>query len=248
VERGYKFRAYPNAKQQNLIEQTFDAKRYVWNELLATQAIAYSVGHKKISAYDWCHDVVILKKNKSWLKVPDKWALTTACEDLEDAFRKFFKGAGYPKFKKKYGEQSYKSTNSNNSIEFKDSKIKLPKVGWIKVRGYDSIKGRISSAIVRRDSCGDYYISLCCVDIEKPKFARTDKAVGIDLGIKDRATTSDGIKFKNNKRLAKEEKQLKLLQHRLSKKTKGSKNREKARKRLAKLERKISRQRKDDIH
>lgn len=249
MERAYKFRAYPTKEQKQKIVQMFGAKRFVYNMMLADQELAYSLGKKGVSYVDMAHELVKEKNQTEWLKEADKWALQNACKDLEQAYKNFFvKRAEYPKFKKKHDTQSYRTTNSNNNIEYKDGKIKLPKLKWLKLKGYSEIKGRILNATISMDRCGDFYVSVVCTDIEQPKFERTDKYVGVDLGIKDIAITSDGAKYKNNKYLGKSERRIVWYQRKLSRKTKGSKNRIKAMRKLAVATRKVARQRLDSIH
>lgn len=249
MERAYKFRVYPTKEQKQKMVQMFGAKRFVYNMMLADQELAYSVGKRGVSYSDMSRELTKEKQQTVWLRKADKWVLQNACRDLEKAYKNFFeKRAKYPHFKKKHGYQSYRTTNSNNSIEFRNGKLKLPKLRWMKVKGHSKIKGRILNATVSMDTCGDFCVSVACADIEQPKFERTDKYVGVDLGIKDLAITSDGDKYENHKYLIKSEKRIVWYQKLLSRKTKGSKNRDKARRILAKSIRKVARQRLDSIH
>ena len=165
---------------------------------------------------------------------------------LDKAYKNFFSGSGYPKFKsKKDNRKSYRTNYTNNNIEFLDKWIKVPKLGRLKIRDKIKPQGRIINATITQVPSGKYYISLCCTDVEVEKLESTNKNVGIDLGIKDFAITSDEISIENPKYLQKSLNKLAILQRKLSRKPKGSSNRNKARIKIAKLFEKISNQRED---
>ena len=138
---------------------------------------------------------------------------------------------------------------TNNNIVFLGNKIKLPKIGKIKIRDkYCQIEGRILSATVSQTPSGKYYVALCCTDVPQPEFIKTNKYVGLDLGIKDFVITSDAVKYSNSKYLQKSLTRLAKLQRELSRKTKGSSNWEKARVKVAKLHERIANQRHNLLH
>ena len=193
-----------------------------------------------------------IKKRKKWLKEPDKSSLQNALKNLDTAYKNFFnrQKAGFPKFKsKKNRYKSYKTNMTNNNIVFLRNKIKLPKIGKIKIRDkYCQIEGRILSATVSQTPSGKYYVALCCTDLPQPEFIKTNKYVGLDLGIKDFVITSDAVKYSNPKYLQKSLTRLAKLQRELSRKTKGSSNWEKARVKVAKLHDRIASQRHNLLH
>src|SRR5699024_6087132 len=135
-----------------------------------------------------------LKKEKEWLKEPDKYSLQNALKDLDMAYKKFFKGhTGFPKFKsKKDRHRSYRTNISNNNIACLGKHIKLSKLGLVKSKGYKEIDGRILNVTVSQVPSGKYYASVCVTDIEMPTPQYPGKQVGLDLGIKDFCITSDG--------------------------------------------------------
>ena len=145
----------------------------------------------------------------------------------------------------KDNKKSYRTNYTNNNIEFLDKWIKVPKLGKLKIRDKMKPQGRIISATITEVPSGKYYISLCCTDIEVEKLESTNKNVGIDLGIKDFAITSDEALIENPKYLQKSLNKLALLQRELSRKPKGSSNRNKARIKVARLFEKITNQRED---
>ena len=245
--KAYKFRAYPNKEQQLLFAKTFGCVRFVYNYYLNKKIELYksskeSMGFNKCSA-----DLTQLKKELIWLKEVDKWSLQNSLKSLDDAYQKFFKEhSGFPKFKsKKTHNFSYTTTFTNNSIEYKNNKIKLPKVGWVKVRDKQIPQGRILNATVSQSPSGKYYISLCCTDVEIQPYESTDCVIGLDLGIKEFCITSNGEKIENPKYLKKSLAKLVKLQKELSRKSRGSSNWNKARIRVARAYEKVSNQRKD---
>ncbi|MHB9303325.1 RNA-guided endonuclease TnpB family protein, partial [Fusobacterium polymorphum] len=150
--------------------------------------------------------------------------------------KNFFSGKGYPKFKsKKDNRKSYRTNYTNNNIEFLDKWIKVPKLGKLKIRDKMKPQGRIINATITQAPSGKYYISLCCTDVEAEKLESTNKNVGIDLGIKNFAITSDEAIIENPKYLQKSLNKLAVLQRKLSRKPKGSSNRNKARIKVARL-------------
>lgn len=244
--KAYKFRFYPTKDQIIKLEHTFGCVRYVYNYFLFLRNKSYNKEQKSMSFFNCCKELTILKQEKEWLKEVDKWALQTSLKDLDTAYKNFFKGKGYPKFKsKKDNKKSYRTTYTNNNIEFLGNKIKVPKLGKLKIKGKLKPQGRILNATISQAPSGKYYISLCCTDVEIEALKSTNKKVGIDLGIKDFATTSDSISIPNPKYLQKSLNKLAILQRRLSRKSSGSSNRNKARVKVARLYEKIANQRND---
>ncbi len=250
MEKGFKFRIYPNKTQEILIQKTFGCVRYVYNHYLAKRIELYKADKTNFSYLKCSKDLTLLKQELVWLKEPDKCALQNALKDLESAFKNFFtiSNAGFPRFKSKRNiHRSYKTNCTNNNIDFVDGKIKLPKIGKVKVRDAQIPTGRILNATVSQTPSGKYYVSLCCTDIEEPVFVKTDKYIGIDLGLKEFVITSDGEKYENPKYLRSSLKKLAKLQRRMSRKTKGSQNWHKARIKVARLQEYIANQRKDSL-
>ena len=253
----YKFRLYPNNEQENLIQKTFSCCRFVYNYFLAERKTSYSENGKAPTRFQQDKELPLLKKEMKWLSDVDSTALQSSVRDLDIAYQNFFrrvklgvKPYGYPKFKKKKGyRKSYKSKCVDNIIRIVDcNHIRLPKLGSVKCAISKEVHGRILSATVSQNPSGKYFVSLCCTDVGIPPLLKTDAVVGVDLGIKDLAITSDGIKYANNKYIYKAEKQLRRLQQSLSRKTSGSNNRNKARIKVARLQEKVANQRKDNLH
>ena len=248
MEKAYKYRIYPNKEQKNLIHKSFGCSRFVYNYYLAKRKEIYEKESRNMGFFECNKDLTRLKSELMWLKEPDKNSLQNALRDLDQAYKNFFrdKSVGYPKFKsKKTHAFSYRTAFTNNNIEFVNKKIKLPKLGWIKTKSTLIPQGRILNATISQEPSGKYYVSLCCTDVEINTLSTVNKNVGIDLGIKDFAITSDGEKVPNPQYLQKSLNKLAKLQRELSRKSKGGSNWNKARIKVARLQEHIANQRKD---
>ena len=255
MECSYRFRIYPNTKQVQQIHKTFGCCRFAWNYYLAKRKEVYEQDGKTFNYYDCAKDITQVKKSLNWLREADSTALLSSLWDLDVAFQNFFRRLkrgekpGYPRFKSKHDHrQSYKSKFVGANIKILKKSVQLPKLGKVKCRISKEVKGRILSATVSRNPSGKYFVSLCCTDVEIDPLSSTGAVVGLDLGIKSFAVTSDGVEYPNHKYLAKSEKKLARLQRQLSRKTKRSNRREKARLQVARLHEHIANQRKDALH
>lgn len=247
IEKAFKYRIYPNKNQQELIQKTFGCVRFVYNYFLDLKQKEYKDNRKSLSYYDTSKLLTQLKQELIWLKEPDKDSLQKSLKDLDMAYQKFFKEhTGFPKFKsKKDRYKSYRTSCVNNNIKFLGRHIQLPKLGYIKTRDKQIPQGRILNATISQEPNGHYYVSLCCTDVEIQPLQKTNNNVGIDLGIADFAILSDGTKIENPRFYEKSEKKLAKLQRELSRKTIGSSNWNKARIKVANLQKHIAEQRRD---
>ena len=246
IYRGYKFRMYPTKEQEKIINKTIGSTRFVYNYFL----------NKKISnAYNGIKSIPKLLEENTFLKEVDSCALRNSVFNLEDAYKRYYKClGGYPKFKKKDFNNSYKTNNikslykgkSYNSINLDLNKkvIKLPKLKEVPIRGYRNkfdFNGLIKSAVISKEA-DKYYVSVLVEeDITLPKFI-PNNIVGIDLGIKNFLITSHNEKVKNTIKI--NEKRLAGLQKGLSRCKLGSKNRYKMKLKIQKLFMKIKNARK----
>lgn len=247
MEKSYKYRIYPNKRQQEIITKTFGCCRFVYNTYLAMRIEMYKEDKKTFSYAQCSKDLKNLKSDLDWLREVDSTALQSSLRDLDNAYQKFFNNhSGFPKFKSKKSHRfSYRSNCSNENIQYRQGYIKLPKVGLVKTRGTLVPKGRILNATVSQYPSGRYYVSLICTDVEPVPVERTGLSVGLDLGIKDFCIMSTGEKIPNPKYWGKSSNKLAKLQKNLSRKTKGGSNYDKARIKLARLQEHIANQRKD---
>lgn len=251
MERGYKYRIYPNKAQLELIEKTFGCCRFVYNHALDRRKTLHEnegVSLSRTDCNNWCNRE--LKAQYEWLREVDKFALTNSIYDLDNAYKKFFREhAGYPKFKSKHNSrQSYTTnfTNGNIVIDFDGNTIKLPKLGRLKAKVHRTFDGVIKNATVSCSPSGKYFVSIC-VRTELPEFNPASGVIGLDLGIQHLCTCSDGTKF-DSPDLTRLQSRLKRQQRSLSKKTKGSGNYKKQKVKVARLHEKITNIRKDSLH
>ncbi|MBY6842754.1 IS200/IS605 family element RNA-guided endonuclease TnpB [Clostridium botulinum] len=247
----YKYRLYPNNEQKEYFAKTFGCTRFIYNKMLAGRIKTYQENKdldiKKIKYPTPAQ----YKKEFEWLKEVDSLALANTQMNLDKAYKNFFrdKSVGFPKFKsKKINYYSYTTNNQNGTVYIENGYIKLPKLkSMIKIKQHRQFNGKIKSCTISKTSTDKYYISIL-VDTENKQLPKISKKVGIDLGLKEFAITSDEKIFNNPKWLRKSEKRLRRLQKDLSRKRKGSNNRNKARLKVAKLHEKIANQRKDFLH
>ena len=250
MERAYKYRMYPNKEQQILIQKTFGCVRFVYNYYLNKRIEIYESSKEIFSYGNCCKDLTSLKKELIWLKEPDKDALQKTLKDLDIAYKKFFnEHAGYPNYKsKKNNYKSYRTSCTHNNIKYLGNKIQLPKLGLVKVRDKQVPQGRILNATISQDRCGNYYVSLCCTDVNILSLPKTYKNIGIDLGLIDYAIYSDGSKISNPKFYEQSEKKLVKLQREMTRKSRGSSNYNKARIKYAKMHKHITNQKQDFLN
>lgn len=248
ILRSYKFRIYPNAEQKEQLAQTFGCARFVYNWALSNKKEAYENNIKK-SANDVSKELTALKKDPNfiWLKDVSSVCLQQSLMNLDNAYQRFFKKqGGFPTFKKRSNRQSARYVKS--AFTFKNGQLKLAKQDkFMKVKFSRPLTGDINSLTVSKDPDCKYYVSFLVKETYQPP-NKSAKQIAIDLGIKDFATFSDGSKVANPNHLFKSLSKLKGLQRNLSRKKKGSKNRNKARIKLARLHSKIANQRSDFLH
>ena len=249
VNKAFKIRIYPNEEQKVLINKTFGCARYIYNYMLNLKQKLYEYHNISLSYNDMSKILTELKRHKVWLREVDKWSLQNALKDLDVAYRKFFKGNGFPKFKSKKRDKLSYRTSSNINLSQDTRMIKIPKVGWIKFRDKNdfSVLTKINNITISKSSSGKYFASISA-EVDITTFEKNNQNCGIDLGLKDFCILNDGTKFENPKFLVRNEKRLRLLQKSLSHKVHGSKNYEKAKIKLAKFHEYIVNSRKDYLH
>ena len=240
----YKYRMYPNKEQEIYFAKTFGCVRFIYNKMLSDKIEYYKDTKQKLN-----NTPAQYKKEYEWLKEVDAQALCNAQMNLQTAYSNFFKRpeVGFPKFKsKKNNHFSY--TTNQVTIKVSDKYVTLPKVGQVRIKRHRVFDGKIKNATVSKTPSDKYYVSILVEQTEKEKLPTTDSKIGIDLGIKEFCITSDGEMVENPKYFRKSEQRLRKLQKDLSRCQKGSKNRNKARIKVAKEHEKIANQRKDFLH
>ena len=248
----YKYRMYPDEDQREMFLKHFGACRFVYNWSLEQKIKAYGTGKKILTRFDLNNMLPDLKVEFEWLKEVNSQSLQEANKRLDSAFKRFFREKrGFPKFKsRKYPIQSFQ-VPQNYIIDFDTNQIRLPKIGWVKTTLHRTFEGILKTATVSMTATGKFFVSIVVEDGRKTPKKESfgyDSTIGLDVGITDFVTMSDGTKIDNPKFLRNSIRRLKVLQRRVSQKKKGSKNRDKAKYQVAKRHEKITNQRKDFLH
>jgi len=248
IHRTYKFELLPNKEQKTLLDKHFGCVRFVYNHFLNERKEQYQADKKTDNYYGQAKTLTELKKKEDtvWLKEVNSQTLQFALRSLDTAYVNFFRGnAMFPKFKSKRKKNTF---TVPQHIKVIDGRIYAPKFkGGIKVNIHREIKGEIGKFTISKTSTGKYFV-LILTEQEYIPSKKTSKSVGIDLGLKDFAITSDGIKFKNNRYTKRYERKLKKVQQHLSRKTKGSNMFEKQKRKVALIHEKIANTRQDVLH
>ena len=251
--KAMKYRIYPTKAQITLIEKHFGSTRFVYNYFLDYRQKEYTKGNKKVGYMITQAELTKLKKQEDykWLNECGSQSLQMALRNLDIAFTKFFKKqGGYPKYHSK--KNTHQSFTAPQNIKVANNRVYLPKFtkDGIKLKYHRKIPNDaiLKQATISRHN-NQYFISILIDDnIPIPKPIKAKNAVGLDMGITHQFITSDGVKYPNPKYYSKSQKKLLKLQRRLSKKQKGSNNRNKAKLKVQKLHTKVTNQRRDNLH
>lgn len=257
MHKAYKLRLYPNKTQEVLLNKTFGSVRLVWNTLLAKNLKGYEEQGKS-----WKQDfnTTVLKTDFDFLKEVSAASLQQKSRDLSETYKQWFnsvsgkrkgKPLGYPRFKKKGLKDSYRLPNQKFKLFQADNKIQLEKIGKVTCRYPSDMsafnKDDLVSVTITKSKSNKYYASVI-VDAFVTPMPKTNKMIGIDLGIKDLMTLSNNIVIKRSNYLKENQFKIKKMQQHLSRKKKDSKRYQKQRIKLAKLQDKIVNKRQWFIH
>lgn len=249
MKRAYKYRFYPTAEQIELLAQTFGCVRFVYNSILRWRTDAYYERQEKIGYIQANAKLTSMKKESgfTWLNDVSCVPLQQVLRHQQSAFSNFFAGrAKYPTFKSKHHKQSAELTAS--AFKYRDGKLYMAKSkAPLDIRWSRKLPSSPSTVTISKDASGRYFVSCLC-ELESTPLPISAKTVGIDVGLKDLFVTDSGYKTGNPRHAAKYAKRLALLQRRLSKKKKGSVNRAKVKLKVAKLHAKIADCRMDNLH
>lgn len=253
----YKYKLKPNREQETAMNQFLGSARFIYNWGLNRKTEQYKLNGTSPNYNALAKELTLLKQidGYTWLQEAPTDALQQSLRNLENAFTKFFREhKGYPKFKSKKNRcSSYKVIKSVH-FDFTNWKVKLPKLGWVnlcKNHIFNQLNTKQGTVTITKDCCGTYWCSVVIDDMrDKPSKAKMDEstAVGIDLGIKDFAILSDGTKFSNPKYYESSQKKLAKLQKKFAKSKRDSNRHELLRIKIAKLYRNIANQRNDMLH
>ena len=246
--KSYKYKIKPNEEQIVLLNKHFGSIRFAYNYFLNERKVEYETNKQTLNYNDNSASLTKLKKLEEfkWLKEINSQSLQHSLKGLDDAYNSFFKKrTGFPSFKSKHTKNTFKVPQYTKVL---DGKLIIPKfkepINIIQDRKF---KGEIRQCTLSKTSTGEYFVSIL-VETDHQKFEKTGKSVGIDLGIKDFVITSDGFKYKNNRWTKTYAKKLKEHQQHLSRKVRGSSRYNLQKLKVAKLHKKITNSRLDNLH
>jgi len=248
VLKAYQFRLNPTEEQLKLLYQHAGNCRFLWNYLLTKNKEKYAKDGKFIFAHEMITSLPQLKKELPFLEISFSQSLQQVAMHLDKALKDAFnKSKGFPNFHKKASNNDSFTVPQKFRIEKRC--IFIPKIGKVKMEKHREIKGKIKHVTISLE--GDHFVYSVCVEIKvknKATVINLDKVKGIDVGLKNLATLSDGDIIENPHIQKKYQKKLKREQKKLSRRKKGGKNKEKQRKKVAKAHQKVKNVRKDYLH
>jgi putative transposase len=247
IHKAFKYRIYPNEKQREMLSRHFGCVRFVFNHFLKRRIDHYAETGEGLTYHDTAAELTELKKLQeyAWLKEVNSQSLQQSLRNLDTAYNNFFnKRAAFPTFKNKQGHQSFQ-VPQHFSLE--ENRIKIPKMAPIRVVVHRPLEGKARQVSISRNPAGEYHASILC-EVELLEPAYSGREIGIDLGLSSFLITSEGEKIEPGNHYRKAEATLCRLQRRLSRKKEGSKNRLKAKIKVARQHQTIVNQRADFQH
>ncbi|HEY7023033.1 MAG TPA: RNA-guided endonuclease TnpB family protein [Ktedonobacterales bacterium] len=250
-KRAYKYRFYPTPEQATVLARTFGSARFVYNWALNLRTDAYYQRQARVSYADTSAALTALKREPetAWLNEVSSVPPQQALRHLDRAFRNFFEGHDrYPTFKKKRGRQAAEYTTSAFRWDAEKRSLTLAKMDApLAIVWSRAFTGAPTTVTVSRDAAGRYFASFL-VEEEIAPLPPMDEVIGLDLGVSALVTLSTGEKITNPKHFAHSRSRLKTAQKALARKQKESRNRERARQKVARAHAKIADQRLDGLH
>lgn len=252
--KAYKYRLYPSDEQKTAIHQHLGCARWIYNYALDKKTKAYTRDKVSLSRFDIQADLPKLKSQPetAWLKEVNSQTLQASLENMDKAFRSFFKQTGgFPKFKSKRDNRQSFQVPASGKVDWEKQTLSIPKIKAIPIILHRKFEGVIKTVTVSKTPTGKYFASILVDVAQEPKTAQSVKpntTVGLDTGIKTFVVASNGQSFDNARHLKNSLARLKVLQKRASKKVKGSSNRKKANLKVARLHERVTNQRLDHIH
>ena len=262
IYKAYKFRMYPDLDTRVKLNQFLGVKRFIYNYYLSKKDEIYKNEHRNYNIKEMKEDILKIYPDYPWLKEVDSTIIRTTIEDLDNAYTRYFNKIGeHPRYKSKNYKESYRTTcirssykgndYSNIKLDLFKHEIKLPKLNPIKIRGYRNLKSfedkKIINATISKEA-NRYYVSVLVSEELEDKVIPMNNIVGIDIGVTNIITTSDGVKYDKMPSMKKYEKRLSRLNQELARKEKGSINRLKVIEKIERVNQKLRNMRKYYIH
>ena len=246
--KSYKYKINPNEDQKVLLNKHFGSIRFVYNYFLNERKREYETNKNTINYYDNSKSLTELKKQEdySWLNEINSQSLQDSLKNLETSYKNFFRfKKGFPKFKSKHSKNSF---TIPQSVKIENNKLRIPKFkNPIDIILHRTFSGIIKQCTISKTPTNEYFVSIL-VETTHTATPKTEKSIGIDLGLKDFIITSDGYKYKNNRYTKTYQTKLKKAQQHLSRKKKGSNRYQNQKLKVAKLHKKITNSRLDNLH
>ena len=246
--KSYKYKIIPNEEQKVLLNKHSGSIRFIYNYFLNERKQEYETNRQTINYYDNCKSLTELKKQEeySWLNEINSQSLQASLKTLDDAYNGFFKKrTKFPRFKSKHTKNSFKVPQA---VKIENGKLRIRKFkDSIDIILHRTFSGTIKQCTISKTPTDEYFVSIL-VETEHKKLEKTGKSVGIDLGLKDFVITSDGYKYKNNRYTKTYQSKLKKAQQHLNRKKKGSNKYKEQKLKVAKLHKKITNSRLDNLH
>ena len=246
--KSYKYKIIPDEEQKVLLNKHFGSIRFIYNYFLNERKREYETNKQTINYYDNAKSLTELKKQEeySWLNEINSQSLQASLKNLDDAYNGFFKKrTKFPKFKSKHTKNSFKVPQA---VKIENGKLRIRKFkDPIDIILHRTFSGTIKQCTISKTPTNEYFVSIL-VETEHKKLEKTGKSIGIDLGLKDFVITSDGYKYKNNRYTKTHQTRLKKAQQNLSRKKKDSNKYKEQKLKVAKLHKKITNSRLDNLH
>ena len=248
--RGYKYRIYPTQEQEAKFNQMFGNARVVFNYFLGVRQKAWKEEKRSVGYTETSRLLTQLKRQPefTWLNLSDSMSLQESLRDLDNGFQRFFSGdANYPRFKSKHNaKKSYRTRSQNNNIRIEGNKIRLPRIGFVKIKLSRIPNGVILNATISKTPTGKYFISLCVREDWNNVLKRNaGKEIGVDVGIKSFYVDSNGNVVENPRTFTKFQRKLARAQRRHARRKDGSHRKQKACAAVAIVHEKIANIRRD---
>lgn len=254
-KKTFKFRIYPTALQETLLEKTLEECRFLYNTFLHERKESWEKHKKGLSFFTQKKTIVSLKKSRPSLDEVHSQVSQNVAERIDLAFKAFFRRCkagekpGYPRFRGKGQYHSFTYPQDNGAFKFvEDNRIKLSKIGNVKIVKHRELEGTPKTCIVSKTRTGKWFVCISCADVPENKLPINKIEVGIDLGLSSFATLSDGSKISNPRFFRSEENALAKAQRKKDRLAKGTLERRSAVKTVAKIHERIVNKRSDFLH